>query len=109
MPDPTEPLQLENCSLDDVIAALLSGTPIGGRNIENFQLPSSDSLKIFAYYTQHRDLWPRNKQVQAAEIEGLLKALDSELLQTSRSSRRVVGACPIWNLRRIEAHRFGGL
>jgi hypothetical protein len=40
MPDPTEPLQLENCSLDDVIAALLSGTPIGGRNIENFKLPS---------------------------------------------------------------------
>ena len=75
MPDPTEPLQLENCSLDDVIAALLSGTPIGGRNIENFKLPSSDSLKIFAYYTQHRDLWPRNRQVLGPEIDGLLKAL----------------------------------
>ena len=109
MPDQTEPLQLENCSLDDVIAALLSGTPIGGRNIEDFQLPSSDSLKIFAYYTQHRDLWPRNRQVQGPEIDGLLKALDSELPQTSRTTRRAAGACPVWNLRRVEAHRFGGL
>ena len=109
MPDQTEPLQLENCSLDDVIAALLSGTPIGGRNIENFQLPSSDSLKIFAYYTQHRDLWPRNRQVQGPEIDGLLKALNSELTQISRTTRRAAGACPVWNLRRVEAHRFGGL
>ena len=81
----------------------------GLNDIENFQLPSSDSLKIFAYYTQHRDLWPRNRQVQGPEIDGLLKALDSELPQTPRTTRVAAGACPIWNLRRVEAHRFGGL
>ena len=109
MPEQTEPIQLENCSLDDVIAALLRETPIGGRSIEDFKLPNSDSLKLFAYYTRHRDLWPRNRQVQGPEINGLLEALDSELPETSRSAPRVAEACPIWNLRRIEAHRFGGL
>jgi AAA domain-containing protein len=43
------------------------------------------------------------------EINGLLEALDSELPQTSRATHRAAGACPVWNLRRIEAHRFGGL
>jgi hypothetical protein len=109
MPEQTETIQLENCSLEDVIAALLNGTPIGGRNIEDFQLSSSDSVKIFAYYAQHRDLWPRNRQVQSAEIDSLLRALESELPQASRSPRRAASAFSVWNLRRVEAHRYGGL
>ncbi len=105
MPEQREPIQLENCSLDEVVIALLSETPIGGRSIENFTLPNSDSLKLFAYYTRHRDLWPRNGQVQGPEINGLLEALDSELPQTSRATRRTAGACPVWNLR---LHRHCG-
>lgn len=108
MPEQTETMQLENCSLEDVIAALLNGTPIGGRNIEDFELSSSDSLKIFAYYAQYRDLWPRNRQVQGAETDSLLRALESELPQASRSTHRAASALSVRNLRRVEAHRYGG-
>jgi AAA domain len=109
MPEQTEPIRLEDCSPDDIIVTLLSGEAIAGGHSEIFSLSNSDSTKIFAYYTQHRDLWPRNRQVQATEINGLLEALGSELPEARRPTHPVVSARPIWNLRRIEAHRFGGL
>src|SRR5712672_957274 len=102
MPAQPETLNLENSSLEDVIAALLSDTVIGTGGIGDFRLASTDSRKIFAYYTSHRDLWPRNKQVQATEINGLLQALEAELPQTPRSTTSASGTRPLWNLRRIE-------
>jgi SOS-response transcriptional repressor LexA len=109
MSEQIEVIRLENSSLDDVVTTLLSGKAIAGERNEVFRLSSSDSLKIFAYYTYHRDLWPRNRQVQAREIDGLLQALEAELPQSPISTARAAGACPVWNLRRIEAHRYGGL
>ena len=110
MDDPIEPSGLESCSLNDVVGLLLSATPI--KRIAGspaFQLPSGDSLKAFAFYARNRDLWRRTRQVQAKEINELLVALEGELPEPSVVARRADGSKPIWNLRRIEAHRFAGL
>lgn len=110
MSDPSESASLENYSLDDVIGLLLSAIPIGrpaGR--PGFILGSADSLKAFAYYAKNRDLWPRAKPIQAREINELLQALASDAPEPRTVVRRSEGSKPIWNLRRVEAHRFAGL
>lgn len=108
--DVTGIIRLENCSLDDVIQALLSCTPIWrGENRDPFVLSNPDSLKLFSHYTRHRDLWRRNRQVQAAEISNLLQALEGGMPEEEVCAQEQESDRKLWTLRLVEAHRFGGL
>ncbi len=104
------PINLIDCGLEDLVAALLHGQPIaipeGG---PPFVLENDNARRIFAYYTRRRDLWPRAKTVQAREIEEVLKALEEDppVKRTTETSGKAEKR--FWTLRRVEAHRFGGL
>jgi len=103
-------VRLEDSSIEDVIAALLTEAPIWrGEDTVPFVLSNPDSVKIFAHYTRHRDLWQHSKRVQATEINNLLEALEGEIPEEPVSSQRQASEQKHWLLRRIEAHRFGGL
>ena len=73
------PINLVDCGLEDLVAALLHGQPIatpeGG---PPFVLENDNARRIMAYYARRRDLWPRTKTVQAREIEEVLKALEED-------------------------------
>jgi len=105
-----EPINLVDCGLEEVAAALLARQPIAtAADSPHFILENDNSRKIFAYYTRNRNLWPQNKTVQAGEIEEVLKALLSD--PPARKETRTADAKPVrqWKLRRVEAHRFAGL
>ena len=104
------PINLIDCGLQDLIAAVLHGQPIatpeGG---PPFVLENDNARRIFAYYTRHRDLWPRAKTVQAREIEEVLKALEEDPPAKKGTETAGKPRKRFWILRRVEAHRFGGL
>ncbi|WP_342640473.1 ATP-binding protein [Rhodoligotrophos ferricapiens] len=109
MNDQPEPIRLEDYSLDEVVRLLTAGVPVHRANEDAFRLDTDDKRKAFAFYGRNRDLWPRNRTVQAKEVEGLLTALEAELPAATARTSRSAGARPIWHLERVEAHRFGGL
>jgi hypothetical protein len=110
MDETAESARLENYSLDDVIGLILSAAPISRvKGQADFRLDSDDKLKAFAFYARNRDLWPRNKPVQAKEINSLLQALEGEPPPAPARKKTEGESKPVWHLRRIEAHRFGGL
>ena len=104
------PINLIDCSLEDLVAALLHKRPIampeGG---PPFILENDDARRILAYYARRRDLWPRAKQVQARETEEVLKALEEAPPVKKATEAADSADNRFWSLRRIEAHRFGGL
>lgn len=102
-------INLVECGFEQSLSALLAGQPIVTSNGEQFVLRNDDSRRILSYYDRHRDLWPRAKTVQAAEIEDILKALAGEA--PAPRETKGTGAAPqrLWRLRRIEAHRIAGL
>jgi hypothetical protein len=103
-------LRLEDSGLEDVVAALLAGAPIWrGEDTHPFIFSNPDSVKVFSFYAEHRDFWRRNRPVQATEVNNLLIALESVTPELTASSQRQEGEQKRWSLRRIEAHRFGGL
>ena len=108
--DGLSPINLIDCILEDLVAALLHGQPIampeGG---PPFVLENDNARRILAYYARRRDLWPRAKQVQARETEEVLNALEED--HPVKKATETAGSADnrFWTLRRIEAHRFGGL
>lgn len=108
--DDLTPINLVDCGLEDVVAALLHrqplATPAGGAP---FVLEDDNTRRIFSYYARHRDLWPRAKTVQAREIDDVLKALDEAPPAKKATETDGAAAKRLWKLRRVEAHRFGGL
>ena len=65
-----EPINLVDCGLEDVVAALLARQPIAtSADGAHFVLDNDNSRKIFAYYARNRNLWPQRKTVRAAEID----------------------------------------
>lgn len=104
------PIELVDSGLEDLVAALLHGQPIVKPQGDGpFVLDSDDARRILAYYARRRDLWPRGKQVQAQEIEELLKALEEEPPTKKATKTAGVAGKKFWSLRRVEAHRFAGL
>ncbi len=94
------PINLIDCSLEDLVAALLHEQPIAILEGDpSFILENDDARRILAYYARRRDLWPRAKQVQAREIEEVLKALEEDPPVKPPPARRsgsvagVRGAC----------------
>ena len=108
--DALSPINLIDCGLEDLVAALLHRQPIalpeGG---PPFLLENDNARRIFAYYAQRRDLWPHAKNIQALEIEEILKALEEDPPEERATETAGRAENKLWTLRRIEAHRFGGL
>ena len=103
-------INLIDCSLNDLVAALLHEQPIAmPEGSASFVLQNDDARRIFAYYAQRRELWPRARQVQTREINEILTALDEDppVKKATKTASRAENC--FWTLRRIEAHRFGGL
>ena len=104
------PLNLIDCGLEDLVGTLLHGQPItmpeGG---PPFVLENDNARCIFGYYARRRDLWPRAKAVQTRELEDVLKALEGA--PPAKKATETAGETEnkFWTLRRVEAHRFGGL
>jgi len=104
------PINLVDCGLEDLVAALLHGQPIATpKSGPPFVLENDNGRRIMAYYARRRDLWPRAKTVQAREIEEVLNALEED--PPAKKATETAGAAGkrLWTLRRVEAHRFGGL
>ncbi|MEM7169970.1 MAG: hypothetical protein AAF530_07350 [Pseudomonadota bacterium] len=105
-----EPVNLVDCGLEDVVAALLARRPIAAAaDGLHFILDNDNSRKIFAYYARNRNLWPQNKNIQVSEIEEVLKALRNEPPVIKESRTADAKSVRQWKLRRVEAHRFAGL
>lgn len=105
-----EPINLVDCGLEDIVAALLARQPIATvADGPHFLLEKDNSRKIFAYYARNRNLWPQNKTVQAGEIEEVLKALLNDPPARKEAGTREAKPVRVWQLRRVEAHRFAGL
>ena len=109
MADQPEPIRLEDHSLDEIVQLLMAGLPVHRAKHSVFCLDTSDRRKVFAFYARNRDLWPRNRTVQAREVENVLKALDAELPAVGAKRARAATEKPVWHLERVEIHRFGGL
>lgn len=109
MDEQPEPVRLEDYSLDEIVQLLTAGTPVHRTKGSAFRLDTEDKRKVFAFYGRNRDLWPRNKSVQAKEVESVLKALEGQLPTAAHVLPRAGGDKPIWHLERVEVHRFGGL
>jgi ATP:corrinoid adenosyltransferase len=104
------PINLVDCGLEDVVAALLARQPIvTSADGAHFILDNDNSRKIFAYYARNRNLWPQKRTVQPSEIEEVLKALQSEPPARKETGKADAKPVRLWKLRRIEAHRFAGL
>jgi hypothetical protein len=104
------PINLVDCGLEELVAALLAQQPIAtSAKGDHFILDNDNSRKIFAYYAQHRNLWPQKKTVQANEIEDVLKALLNDPPAQKVAETTDAKPARLWKLRRIEAHRFAGL
>lgn len=104
------PIKLVDCGLEDLVAALLAWQPIETpTDGEFFILENADSRRVLSYYAQHRDLWPRDKTVQAREVEDILKALEQDAPAKQERTTTATASKRLWRLSRLEAHRFGGL
>ncbi len=104
------PIKLVDCGLEDLVGALLHRHPVlkptGG---VPFVLEDDNARRLFAYYERNRHLWPSAKQVRAPEIDGVLNALDETPPTAKATGLAEAEAKKFWRLRRVEAHRFGGL
>ena len=111
---PTEPdlppISLLDCSLEDLVIALLHRQPVAAPGQETpFILNDDNARRIFSYYARTRGLWPRAKPVRSSEVDDVLNALDATLPPIKATGTRRSAATKLWKLCRIEAHRFGGL
>lgn len=100
---------LAESGLEDLVVALLQQRPIVSVSGKEFILAQQNERRLFAYYARNRELWPRAKPVLANEIEQLLAALKNDRLDHSPKNLLRPIRKRRWRLRRIEAHRFGGL
>lgn len=105
----SEPIRLENYSLDEIVRLLLAGIPVHRSKGIPFRFDTSDKRKAFGFYSRNRDLWRSNRTVQAKEVESLLKALEEDLPADTAIPLQGTTDKPVWHLERVEIHRFGGL
>ena len=105
----SEPIRLENYSLDEIVRLLMAGTPVHRAKGTPFRFDTSDKRKAFAFYSRNRELWRSNRTVQAKEVESLLKALEEDLPADTAMPPHGTTDKPVWHLERVEIHRFGGL
>ena len=102
------PVNLVDCSLEDLISALLQQRPVAVPGGADFLLHDDNARRIFGHYVRNRHLWPRARPVLGDEVEGVLQALAAPLPVAAPGSSRATGR-KTWRLTRLEAHRFAGL
>ena len=101
----SEPIRLENYSLDEIVRLLVAGVSVHRAKGVPFGFDTSDKRKAFAFYSRNRDLWRSNRTVQAKEVESLLKALEEDLPADTVVPLRGTTDKTIWHLERVEIHR----
>ena len=106
-----EALDLESCTLDQIIDALCNCQPINlSQGAGSFVLDHEDARMALGFYAGRKELWVQAKQVVGAEVEQLLDAIAKpkayqacgQLLKSSTSR-------PRWRIQEFRAHRFAGL
>ncbi|ENJ5501630.1 AAA family ATPase [Pseudomonas aeruginosa] len=105
------PLELENSTLEEIVDALLAGSPIAlPQNAGLFVLDSEDARAAFRFYASRTELWPQQKPLSSAEVDQLLQALEQPL-QIVRRAQPVAPKInrPRWRITRVRVHRFAGL
>ncbi len=105
------PLELESSNLDEIIAALSTGTPVAlPQKAGDFHLANADSRAAFSYYATRQNLWPQQTQIREDEINGLLHALENPaLLAPSTPTIAAQLKRPFWRVTQVRIHRFAGL
>jgi hypothetical protein len=108
----TQTFNLQGCTLDGLIEALLAGysvLPVAAT--EPFPALASDGRKLLAAYVSHREWWDTKAQVRPSEIDELLMALDRSDPALAKTSFTIskAGKAQIWSLKKVEAYRFAGL
>lgn len=110
---PTQPeaLDLENCTLDQIVDVLCAGQPISlPQGAGKFSLDLEDARLAMGFYAGRRDLWAQAKPVSSNEVDQLLVAIGMPQPHVPRS--HVASATvsrPCWRLQEFRAHRFAGL
>ncbi|WP_338580019.1 ATP-binding protein [Pseudomonas sp. ML2-2023-6] len=110
-PNQAENLDLENCTLDEIVDVLCAGKsinlPLGAGS---FTLDLEDARLALQFYARRRDLWPQGKLVSASEVDQLIEAIDKPQSHVPRSNSANIGSArPCWRIKELRAHRFAGL
>ncbi|MEQ4281537.1 ATP-binding protein [Pseudomonas syringae] len=110
-PTQTENLDLENCTLDQIVDVLCTGNPINlPQGAGTFALDLEDARLAMQFYARRRELWAQAKLVSASEVDQLLDAIREPQPHLTRSHTANAGASrPCWRIQEFRAHRFAGL
>lgn len=110
-PTPPEAMELEHCTLDQIVDVLCDGRPISLPNEAGaFVLDNEDARAVFGFYARRREFWVQSKQVVGAEAEYLLDAIANPKGHVATSPTSATGPSrPHWRIRELRAHRFAGL
>lgn len=110
-PTQAETLDLENCTLDQIIDVLCAGQPISlPQAAGQFSLDLEDARLALGFYAGRRDLWAQAKPVSSSEVDQLLGAIGTSQPHVPRSHVASSAASrPCWRLQEFRAHRFAGL
>lgn len=110
-PTQVETLDLENCTLDQIVDVLCSGQPINlPQGAGQFLLDLEDARLALGFYAGRQDLWAQTKPVSSSEVDLLLSAISKPQPHVPRSHAANSGAArPFWRLQEFRAHRFAGL
>lgn len=105
-----EPTSVADHSFESLLDELIEGRPvkIAGSG-EIFLLENIDSRALLEHYRRSPQLWDSAKRIEAAEIEALLAALKKTVTEAKPVSLGNIRRNPLYHVRKIEAHRFGGL
>lgn len=110
-PKQSEALDLENCTLDQIVDVLCAGQPINlPLGSGQFSLDLEDARLAMGFYAGRRDLWAQAKPVSSSEVDQLLGAIGKPQPHVARSHVASSAASrPCWRLQEFRAHRFAGL
>ena len=106
----SEPTSIADHSFDSLLDELIAGRPVKvAGSGEVFQLENSDTRAILEYYKRHPQFWESGKRIEAGEIDALLAALDKPVSLPQPTPANAAAPTQLWHLKKVEAHRFGGL
>ncbi|WP_421560444.1 ATP-binding protein [Pseudomonas sivasensis] len=106
-----EPMELEHCTLDQIVDVLCEGRPINlPDGADAFVLDNDDARAVLGFYAKRKEFWVQAKQVVGAEAEQLLAAIAKPTAHVATGRFLTTGiARPHWRIQQLRAHRFAGL
>ena len=106
----SEIAELSQLTLDEFVVKLISGQPVSIAGQEApYSLLHKDSQVALSYYNKKRELWDSKKNVSQQEVSTLYAAIEASALPAISITATATKARKVWNLKRVEAFRFGGL